>query len=144
MYIGIKGSRAGSVDCQNPFIRLTSSDHDGSGMAGTLKLIGEHAVNSNSRPLITLIALLCLSSSSFASTTCTSTDTKQWNSLIDYRPPLDLQSQLAKAGWHAQNIDQAASSETNLDYYSVEITRPPRVGGRELSGNEFWNTLEPA
>jgi hypothetical protein len=82
------------------------------------------------------VCLIC-DGASLAAPACTPFDASGWKSLIDFRPSPELQSALNQHGWHPQDLSQGVSRNVNLDYYAVDISNLPTLGGKEMTSNSF-------
>lgn len=61
-------------------------------------------------------------------------DVRDWHELINFDPPRDTTP-------GKQSLMDAEGSIINLDYYSVEVLRPPIVDGRPMTGPEMLNAM---
>jgi hypothetical protein len=62
---------------------------------------------------------------------------RDWAHLISFIPPRSVQCAVMDRGpiiaWSLQNIDKAKGIEINLDYYPIEVSQLPVIGGTQVS-----------
>lgn len=62
-----------------------------------------------------------------------------WKTILSFRPLADVQRAIHDrgVGWAVHRIEDAKGGQLNLDYYSVNISRMPTVGGKRLSAEDL-------
>lgn len=72
---------------------------------------------------------------------CLPLASSDWDRLLSFRPPTELQQASRSRGWTFQPLESRTNDQLNLDYYAVVIDRPPRINGVALSPELFLQQI---